>query len=627
MTLIQISEPGGGGAAPRQLRNAAGIDLGTTNSLVAVVRDGEADTLPDEQGRHVLASAVRYLPDKVVVGDAALEAAVDDPANTVVSVKRLMGREPGEVADVSGRLPYRFSQVEGTVARIETAAGAKTAIEVSSEILKALRQRAEDSFDAPLDGVVVTVPAYFDDAQRQATKDAARLAGLEVLRMLNEPTAAAVAYGLDRSDEGVIVVFDLGGGTFDVSVLRLEQGVFRVLATGGDTALGGDDFDRLIAGHLIEENALAVGDDHSAVRSLLRYARMLKEKLSVAEEAACRIDLPGGRSWEQRLHRKDLERLLDPLLAKVMSVCREVLHDARLRPREVKEVVMVGGSTRMPLIVDRVEEVFGFRPLTDIDPDRVVAIGAAIQADILVGNAPQREMLLLDVVPLSLGIETMGGLVEKIIPRNTAIPVERFQEFTTFKDGQTGMSIHVVQGERELVSECRSLARFELKGLPALVAGTARIRVRFQVDADGLMLVEAEEMTQGVKAGVEVRPAYGLSDGEIEVMLEDSMKSATEDVRLRRLKEREVEAQRVIEALDAALAMDGEELLEAHEMETIARARDSLLEVLDSGDADAIAEAVELLERRSEAYVARRMNRSVRRVMRGHAVEEFSRKP
>ena len=627
MALIQISEPGATAPPPRRSRNAAGIDLGTTNSLVAVVRDNEADTLPDEQGRHMLASAVRYLPDKVVVGEAALEAAVDDPVNTIVSVKRLMGRQPEEVADLSGRLPYWFVQVEGTVARIETAGGEKTAIEVSSEILKVLKRRAEDSFGAPLDGVVVTVPAYFDDAQRQATKDAARLAGLEVLRILNEPTAAAVAYGLDHDEEGVIVVFDLGGGTFDVSVLRLERGVFRVLATGGDTALGGDDFDRLIAGYLIEKNALVIGDDHSALRGLLRYARMLKEKLSVVEEVTCRIGLPGGQSWEQRLYRKDLDRLLDRLLVKIESACHEVLHDACLQPREVKEVVMVGGSTRMPLVIDRVEKVFGFRPLTDIDPDRVVAIGAAIQANVLVGNAAQREMLLLDVVPLSLGIETMGGLVEKIIPRNTPIPVAKSQEFTTFKDGQTGMSIHVVQGERELVGECRSLARFELKGLPALVAGAARIRVHFQVDADGLLLVEAEEMTQGVKAGIEVRPSYGLPDGEIEAMLRDSMKNATEDMRLRRLREREVEAQRVIEALDAALAVDGDELLEPREMGTIVKARDKLLSISGSGDADAIADAIESLERHSEAYVAKRMNRSVRRVMRGHAVEEFSEGP
>ncbi len=627
MALIQISEPGGRVATPRRLCNAAGIDLGTTNSLVATVQGGVAETLPDRQGRHLLASAVRYLPNRVIVGEEALEAAVEDPANTIVSVKRLMGRQPAKVAGFSGCLPYRFVQAEGAVARIATAAGPKTAVEVSSEILKVLKQRAENSFGAPLDGVVVTVPAYFDDAQRQATKDAARLAGLDVLRMLNEPTAAAVAYGLDRGDEGMIVVFDLGGGTFDVSVLRLERGVFQVLATGGDTALGGDDFDRLIAGYLIEDSAFTIEGDHSALRGLLWYARMMKEKLSEVEEISCRIGLPGRQPWEQRLHRGDLDRLLGPLLEKVVSVCHEVLHDAHLQPREVKQVVMVGGSTRMPLVVDRVAEVFGFRPLTNIDPDRVVAVGAAIQANVLVGNTPQREMLLLDVVPLSLGIETMGGLVEKIIPRNTAIPVARFQEFTTFKDGQTGMSIHVVQGERELVSECRSLARFELKGLPALVAGAARIRVRFQVDADGLLVVEAEEMTQGVKARIEVHPAYGLSGSEIEAMLEDSMESAAEDMRLRRLKEREVEAHRTIEALDTALAADGEELLEPDEMETIIKARDRLLKALDGGDADAIADAIEFLEHHSETYVARRMNRSIQRVARGRTVEEFSSKP
>ncbi len=622
MALIQISEPGES-PAPHHPRRAAGIDLGTTNSLIAIVRDGAADTLPDAQGRHALPSVVRYRPEEVVVGDAALEAAVEDPLNTIASVKRLMGRRPEETAALRGRLPYRFTQAEGAVARIETAAGPKTAVEVSSDLLKVLKQRAEAAPAAPLDGAVITVPAYFDDAQRQATRDAAKLAGLDVLRLLNEPTAAAVAYGLDRGDAGVIAVFDLGGGTFDVSVLKLEKGVFQVLATGGDTALGGDDFDRLIAEHLIGEDD-AIGDAPETLRCLLRDARALKEQLSEAEEAVRRIELPGGRSWEQRLSRATMNDLIEPLMARVAAVCREVLHDAGLSPDGVQEVVMVGGSTRVPLVRARVEEVFGRKPLTDIDPDRVVAIGAAIQADVLVGNASQREMLLLDVVPLSLGIETMGGLAEKVIPRNTPIPVARAQEFTTFKDGQTGMSIHVVQGERELVSECRSLARFELKGLPALVAGAARIRVTFQVDADGLLVVEAEETTQGVKAGVEVRPSYGLSDGEIETMLKDSMAHAAEDVAARRLREREVEARRVIEALDSALAADGEELLEPHELDAIHAARARLQDTLDAGDADAIAAAVKALEQCSEAYVARRMNRSIRRVMHGRTVEEFN---
>ncbi len=623
MALIRISEPGES-PAPRHPRRAAGIDLGTTNSLIATVRDGAPGTLPDEHARHALPSVVRYQAEQVVVGDEALAAAVADPLNTIASVKRLLGRRPDEAAMLRGQSPYRFKQTGDTVARIETAAGPKTAVEVSSEILKVLRRRAEAALEAPLDGVVITVPAYFDDAQRQATKDAARLAGLKVLRLLNEPTAAAVCYGLDRGDAGVIVVFDLGGGTFDVSVLKLEKGVFQVLATGGDTALGGDDFDRLIAEHLLSAGGRGVGDSPAALRSLLRDARKIKEQLSEVEEATCRVKPPGGEAWEQRLARKTLNELIEPLMAKMIVVCREVLHDAGLSPDEVREVVMVGGSTRVPLVRARVEEVFGRKPLTEIDPDRVVALGAAIQADVLVGNAPGRETLLLDVVPLSLGMETMGGLAEKVIPRNTAIPVVRTQEFTTFKDGQTGMSLHVVQGERELVSECRSLARFELKGLPALVAGAARIRVTFQVDADGLLVVEAEETTQGVSAGVEVRPAYGLSDHEIEAMLRDSMAHASEDVAARRLREREIEAQRVIEALDSALAADGEELLDEREITAIRAAGKRVRDTLGGGDADAIAAAVKALEQCSEAYVARRMNRSVRRVMHGHAVEEFN---
>ena len=629
----------------RRARRAAGIDLGTTNSLVAVVRDASGngalpDTLPDKRGRHVLPSVVRYLDNgDAVVGDAAQDAAVGDPLNTIASVKRLMGRRPEEVAALRGKLPWRLvstqgearGETESAVARIDTAAGPKTAVEVSSEILRTLRRRVEDTLDATLDSVVITVPAYFDDAQRQATKDAAKLAGLDVLRLMNEPTAAAVAYGLDRPDhveEGVIVVFDLGGGTFDVSVLKLDKGVFRVLATGGDTALGGDDFDRLIAEHLMrkakDRGEVALDDSPETLRALLRAAREFKEALSELPETTQRIELPGGQSWEQSLTRETMNALIEPLMNQVAAVCRETLHDAGVAPDEVAEAVLVGGSTRMPCVRECVEEVFGRKPLTSLDPDRVVAIGAAIQAGALVGAAPRDDMLLLDVVPLSLGIETMGGLVEKIIPRNTAIPVSRAQEFTTFKDGQTGLSVHVVQGERELVSECRSLARFELKGIPPMTAGAARVRVTFRVDADGLLMVEAEETTRGVKAGVEVRPSYGLSDGEIEAMLRDSMAHASDDLVARRLKEREVEARRVIEALDSALAADGDELLEPGEADVIQRARDRLQSALDGDDADAIAAAIKALEQASEAYVARRMNRGVERAVRGRKVGEFN---
>jgi len=599
MALLQISEPGEA-TAPHRHRLAAGIDLGTTNSLVASVRSGVAETLPDAEGSHLLPSVVHYSAEnKAVVGQPALSFAQADPLNTIASVKRLMGRGVEDVQqDVSP-------------------------VEVSAEILRELRIRAEQTLGGELQGVVVTVPAYFDDAQRQATKDAARLAGLNVLRLLNEPTAAAVAYGLDKGSEGIIAVYDLGGGTFDISILRLNKGVFEVLSTAGDTALGGDDMDRLVADWLMQQAGIDADAGHGQQRHVLQLARTAKEALSEDETTAITVSRDDGSSWSGSLGLDEFNSLIAPLVDKTLGPCRRALRDAGIRAAGVQSVVMVGGSTRVPLVRDRVAEFFAAQPQVDLDPDKVVAIGAAIQADILAGNKPDDDMLLLDVIPLSLGLETMGGLTEKVIHRNTTIPAARAQEFTTFKDGQTAMSLHVVQGERELVDDCRSLARFELRDIPPMVAGAARIRVTFQVDADGLLNVTAEEQTQGVTSSIEVKPSYGLGDREIESMLRDSMEFAAADKDARRLREEQVDADRVLEALQAALATDGDRLLDAQERSVIDAAAEKLSELRSGTDYQAIKQAIKAVEEASSGYVERRMNSSIRDAMAGHSVDEF----
>jgi molecular chaperone HscA len=623
MALLQLTEPGKS-SAPHQHRLAAGIDLGTTNSLVATVRSGRAETLPDEQGNHLLPSVVRYLKGAVVVGDAAKQAATRDPLNTIASVKRLMGRGLGDVKALGSRLPYDFQQQDSSVPRMRTAAGDVSSIEVSAEILKVLKARAAVTLGGELVGVVITVPAYFDEAQRQATKDAARLAGLKTLRLLNEPTAAAVAYGLDQGSEGVIAVYDLGGGTFDISILRLHRGVFEVLATGGDTALGGDDFDAEIARWIMQQAGIEDDASHVTMRRLMRDACAAKEALTESDRAQLDIQLEDGTHWQGELTRATVDALIGPLIRKTLKTCRRTLRDAGIGVEAVQDLVLVGGSTRVPRVRELIGEFFAKLPLVDIDPDKVVAIGAAVQADVLVGNKPNDEMLLLDVNPLSLGIETMGGLVEKLMPRNTTIPVARAQEFTTFKDGQTAMAIHVLQGERELVSDCRSLARFELHGIPPMVAGAARIRVTFEVDADGLLNVTAVEESSGVQAGITVKPSYGLTDREIETMLRDSIDHAQGDMAARRLREQQVEAQRVIEALEAALAADAERLLSAQERAPIDSSLTQLKKVNLGEDPGLIHKAVEALEESCEFYVERRMNDSVRAAMAGHKVDEFS---